>query len=357
MRIRSRIGSREPPPVLAGAGIGTDASSAASAALLSSARVVVTTTVTGWPAVYAEAAGCDGGFQAKLQRVVAALGGAAAVACLGVFVRLVTARPHCCLDGFEVRAGLRVEQAGQPRHAVGSLPAEVQPAATGPVLIAEQAVGIEVVGDALSQFGDDSRIDFGRVLDQGAFRGGRVGGGDTAGQQVDGSAYRADVVVADRAGLNGFAPASATPVAAAGRSATGAGRIRTASLNRRVISLGVMRSRCHNIDRICAMDPVSSGGSAISAKMRYIRPRLARSWVSNRAAASTRNLLPTKIRRRIAHHVVGGVDRIESGSDPFPCFVGADRWTHISNATNQPDNPVLSSMTQSPTCGSNRNCG
>ena len=30
--------------------------------------------------------------------------------------------------------------------------AEVQPAATGPVLIAEQAVGIEVVGDALSQF-------------------------------------------------------------------------------------------------------------------------------------------------------------------------------------------------------------
>jgi hypothetical protein len=28
---------------------------------------------------------------------------------------------------------------------------------------------------------------------------------------------------------------------------------------------------------------------------------------------------------------VGGVDRIESGSDPFSCFVGADRWTHISN--------------------------
>ncbi len=37
-----------------------------------------------------------------------------------------------------------------------------------------------------------------------------------------------------------------------------------------------------------------------------------------------------QIRRRIAHHVVGGVDRIESGSDPFSCFVGADRWTHTS---------------------------
>ena len=35
-----------------------------------------------------------------------------------------------------------------------------------------------------------------------------------------------------------------------------------------------------------------------------------------------------QIRRRIAQHVVGGVDRIESGSDPFPCLVGADRWTH-----------------------------
>jgi hypothetical protein len=27
---------------------------------------------------------------------------------------------------------------------------------------------------------------------------------------------------------------------------------------------------------------------------------------------------------------VGGVDRIERGSDPFSCLVGADRWTHTS---------------------------
>ena len=222
MRIRSRIGSREPPPVLAGAGIGTDASTAASAARLSSARVVVTTTVTGWPRCTPRPpdamAVSRPSFNASWQRWA---GLRPSRAC-GVFVRLVTARPHRGLDGLEVGAGLRVEQAGQPRHAVGPLLAEVQPAATGPVLIAEQAVGIEVVGDALSQLRDDSRIDLGRVLDQRALGGSRVGGGDTAGQHVDGSAYRADVVVADQRRPRRRPPTSATPVAAAGRSTTGA---------------------------------------------------------------------------------------------------------------------------------------
>ena len=128
------------------------------------------------PAVYTEAAGCDGGFQPKLQRIVAALSGAAIIACFETFLRLVTARPHRGLDGFEVGAGLRVEQAGQPRHAVRPLLSEVQPASTGPVLIAEQPVGIEVVGDALTQLHDDSRIDFGRMLDQRALGRCRVGG-------------------------------------------------------------------------------------------------------------------------------------------------------------------------------------
>jgi hypothetical protein len=27
---------------------------------------------------------------------------------------------------------------------------------------------------------------------------------------------------------------------------------------------------------------------------------------------------------------VGGVNRIESGVDPFPCLLGADCWTHTS---------------------------
>src|SRR6202042_912359 len=129
------------------------------------------------PAVYTEAPGCDGGFQPKLQRIVAALSGAAVIACLGTFVRLVTARPHRGLDGLEVRAGLRVEQTGQPRHAVRPLLSEVQPAPAGPVLVTEQPVGIEVVGDALTQLHDDSRIDFGRILDQWALRARPIGGG------------------------------------------------------------------------------------------------------------------------------------------------------------------------------------
>ncbi len=134
------------------------------------------------------------------------------------------------------------------------------------------------------------------------------------------------------------------------------GRIRTASLNRRLISLGVMRSRFHNIDRICAMDPVSSGGSAISAKMRYIRPRLARSWVSNRAAASTRNLLPTRS---------DGVSRITSWAASIASRAEVIRSRASSALIAGPIFRTYESarqswpqqMAQSPTCGSNRNCG
>ena len=72
------------------------------------------------------------------------------------------------------------------------------------------------------------------------------------------------------------------------------GRIRTASLNRRVISLGVIRSRFHNIDRICGVDPVSSGGSAISAKKLIHQAAVSALLGSKRSATSTRKLLPTR---------------------------------------------------------------
>ena len=97
-----------------------------------------------------------------------------------------------------------------------------------------------------------------------------------------------------------------------------------------MISLGVMCSRVHSADRICAIDPVSSGGSAISAKNRYIKPRLTRSWVSKPLGDVNAKPVAHQIRRRIAQQVVGSVDRIESGVDPFPCLLGADRWTHTS---------------------------
>ncbi len=71
------------------------------------------------------------------------------------------------------------------------------------------------------------------------------------------------------------------------------GRIRAASLKRRMISLGVTRSRAHSISRSAGRHWLPSGGSAISANNRYISPRLVRSWVSNRSATSTRKALPT----------------------------------------------------------------
>ena len=88
-----------------------------------------------------------------------------------VVVRLVTARSHRGLDRLEVGAALRVEQSGQPRHPVRPLGAEVQSAPAGTVLVAEQAVGIEVVGYALTKFRDDPGVDTGCVLDQCALGG------------------------------------------------------------------------------------------------------------------------------------------------------------------------------------------
>lgn len=71
------------------------------------------------------------------------------------------------------------------------------------------------------------------------------------------------------------------------------GRIRAASRKRRVISLGVMRSRAHSVSRTAGTNPPPSGGSAISAKNRYINPRLVRSCVSSRSATPRRKSLPT----------------------------------------------------------------
>ena len=275
-------------------------------------------------AVYTEAAGCDRGLEAELQRVVAALGRAAVVACCRAGVGLVAAGPHRGFDGFEVRAGLGVEQSGQPRHTVGPLLAEVQAAATGPVLIAEQAVRIEIVGDALTQLRDDSRIDCGRVLDQGALGGGRVGGRDARGQQVDGSAYRADMVVADRAGLNG---------------------VRQRRQLRRKRRAGQRPARADpNRELEPSADFVGRDAQSLPQHRSHLRYRpgvirrvgdLGENAVHQAAVGALLGLQPFRdvnakpvahqIRRRIAQHVVGGVDRIESGSDPFSCFVGADR--------------------------------
>ncbi len=99
----------------------------------------------------------------------------------------------------------------------------MQATATGPVLVAEQAVGIEVVGDALTQLDHDSRVDFASRAGPACARRAAASAGETqAGQHVDRSADRSDVVVADSTGRDGGRQRPATPVAAADRSATGA---------------------------------------------------------------------------------------------------------------------------------------
>ena len=77
------------------------------------------------------------------------------------------------------------------------------------------------------------------------------------------------------------------------------GRIRAPTFIRRRTSAAVIANRDRNtsITRTPGGSPGSSapsGGSAISANTRYDNPRVTRSWISNRAATSTRNALPTR---------------------------------------------------------------
>ena len=284
-------------------------------------------------------------------------GRAAVIARLGIFVRLVAAGPHRGLDGLEVRAGLRVEQSGQPRHAVGALRAEVQPAAPGPVLVAEQAVGIEVVGDALTQFRPRYRRRLWsrarpacarRLPRRPAIR----SAGSTSTARHTARMWSSPI----SAGLNGGRQLGNSG-GSGGPVNDRRGRIRTASLNRRVISLGVMRSRFHSTDRICAMDPVSSGGSAISAKIRYIKPAVGALLGLQPFRDVDAKPVAHQIRRRIAQQVVGSVDRIESGSDPFPCLARRRSLDPYFDAMNQPDNPASADRRKARPVDQMRNCG
>src|SRR5882757_10972253 len=211
----------------------------------------------------------------------------------------------------------------------GPLPAEVQPAATGPVLITEQAVGIQVVGDALSQFGHDSRVDLARLLDQCALGRSRVGGGDTAGQHVDRSAYRSDVVVPDSAGLNGVR------------------QRRQLRWQRRA---GQRPARPNpNRELEPSGDFVGWDAQSLPQHRSHLRygpgfirrvGDLRKDAVHETSVGALLRLQPFRdvnakpvahqIRWCIAQQVVGSVNRIESGVDPIPCLLGADRWTHTS---------------------------
>ena len=104
------------------------------------------------------------------------------------------------------------------------------------------------------------------------------------------------------------------------------GRIRAASLNRRVISFGVMRSRAHSAARTAVRPrPVGRVGDFPEKSIHQpaVGPVLGLQPLSDIDA----KLVAHQIRRRIAQQVVGGVDRIESGDDPFPCLLGRKETT------------------------------
>ncbi len=80
----------------------------------------------------------------------------------------MAAGPHRRFDGLEVRARLRIEQPRQPGHPVESLRTQVQTAAAGPILIGEEAIGIEVIANPLTQFGDDASVNLRCMRHEGA---------------------------------------------------------------------------------------------------------------------------------------------------------------------------------------------
>lgn len=79
----------------------------------------------------------------------------------------------------------------------------MQTAAAGPVDVAEKTVGIEVVGNPLTQFGDDGGVQFDRMPHQPALGVGRLRAGDGGGQHIQRGTHGADVVLTDRARCHG----------------------------------------------------------------------------------------------------------------------------------------------------------
>jgi hypothetical protein len=159
-------------------------------------------------AVRPELAGADAGLECQRERVVQPLGRGAGVG-VGVDHRLfgvgvVASRSSRGTDGFEVGPGLWGQPPRQPAHPVGPLVAQHEAAAVGAVAVIEESVGVERVGDAPAQCGDERRVLCGGVLDQHPFCFVFVGDRYPVGEYVEGFADFADVILADGAGLHGL---------------------------------------------------------------------------------------------------------------------------------------------------------
>ena len=176
------------------------------AAWFSSRSVVVTMTVTGrprcWPNSPEAMPALRPSLTASCSRWRPAAGVGLSVVDL-VLVGLVAAGADGGVDRLQIGAGLRVEPAGQSAHAVGTLRCQVQPAAAGAVVLVEQAVGVEVIGDPPPDHGDELGVLTSGVAHQDSFGLLALGIRNQRGQYIESVADRSDVVVADLAVLDG----------------------------------------------------------------------------------------------------------------------------------------------------------
>ena len=162
-----------------------------------------------------------------------------------VAVGLVAAGAHGGVDRLQIGAGFGVDPARQPAHAVGALGAQVQTAAAGAVVLVEQPVGVEVIGDSAPDHGDERGVLTNRVAHQDSFGLIPLVAGHRRGQHIERVADRADVLLADVTVLHGGGE-----VGQLGRQ-RGSGQ-RTARADSRSDAqpaphfAGVIRSRCHS---------------------------------------------------------------------------------------------------------------
>lgn len=114
----------------------------------------------------------------------------------------VVAGSYCGVEGFQQCACFGVEVAAASAHAVGALCVDGQAALSGAVGVVKSAVGIDGVGDAGADGGDEVGVLGAGVVDEGGFDGGLLVGGDR-GEFVEGLADGGDVVLAEGAGGDG----------------------------------------------------------------------------------------------------------------------------------------------------------
>ncbi len=150
-------------------------------------------------------------------------------------------------DRFHIAAGLGVDEAVQPRHPVGALRPQHQAAAPRAVGFVEIAVGVEDLIDTPAGGLDDLGVVLGGLAHQAGFDLHPILGRHTRRQPVQRRGDRAQMILADRTGLDGCGDQWQFGGSSGGPASWRRGRIRAPTFIRRLISLGGMRSRAHRL--------------------------------------------------------------------------------------------------------------